>query len=493
MRTEPEPEPSRWRKRAFGVLIFFAVIHGLVSFPNHHQFRTYALDLGLYTHALWHYAHGSMPDCSLFLDADQLLLADHFDLYLPLFSPLIYVFGTWTLLVVQWLAVLLGAWGVRRLALACGAEEPIALMGMCVMLLFFGVFAAMAFDYHSNVVAAMLLPWFMLALRKGKVVRGAFLFFLLLISKENLGFWIGPIALLLATDRGVGRKVRLPAAIMGVVGIVWSAIIVGLVMPALASDQSFAHFDYGILGASVADAPSALVAKPWELLRALFVDHVGVQDGTGIKLEFWLMLFVAGGWSLVLQPRLGLMALPIMVQKMWHDDPGKWSVIAHYGIELAPLVGVATALALARIRGATMRWLPWGVLVLSLACTIRFMDRTVAYHDRSRIRIYQERHYVKGYEVRAVHRALEAIPLEAIVSAQSPAVPHLALRRTVYQFPIVREAEYLVFLPAESPYPLDAMTYSETLRVLRGDPGWEIFRETDGCVVLKLVEDSNSR
>jgi uncharacterized membrane protein len=492
MRSEPEPNPSRWRKRAFGVLILFAVIHGLVSFPNHHQFRTYALDLGLYTHALWHYAHGSMPDCSLFLDDDQLLLADHFDLYLPLFSPLIHVFGTWTLLVVQWLAVLLGAWGVRRLALAYGAEEPIALLGMCMMLLFFGVFAAMAFDYHSNVVAAMLLPWFMLALRNGRIIRSAILFLLMLIAKENLGFWLGPLALLLATDSRFRWSIRWSAAVMGVAGILWSMIVVGWVMPVLASNQSFAHFDYAILGSSVADAPSALVKRPWELLRALFIDHVGVQNGTAVKLEFWLMLVVAGGWSLVLQPRWALMALPIMVQKMWHDDPGKWSVIAHYGVELAPLVGIATALALARIRGAAMRWLPWCVLVLSLACTIRFMDRTVAYHDRSRIRIYQERHYVKGYDVRAVHRALDAIPLDAVVSAQSPAVPHLALRPTVYQFPIVHEAEYLVFLPTESPYPLDAMTYSETLRVLRGDPGWEIFRVSDGCVVLKRVEAGNT-
>jgi len=477
----------KWHRRSIWVLLFFGLVLGLVSFPNHHQFRTYALDLGLYTHALWHYAHGSVADCALFLENEQSVLADHFDLYLPLLSPLVHVTGTWTLLLVQWFSVLFGAWGVRRLALASGLSPSAAFVGMLTMLLFFGVFGAMAFDYHSNVVAAMLLPWFLLALRLNSLKLSLLLFLLMLVGKETMGFWIGPIALLIATDSTLNRSQRALAGVLGVVGIGWSALIIGWVMPAHASDGAFAHFDYGILGKSAADVPSALLTRPLELFQALFADHINVDKGTAIKQEYWLMLMGAGGWALLMQWRLGLMALPIIAQKMWHDDPGKWSVIAHYGVELAPLVGIAVAQVVGGMRKRPARMIGWFAVVLSLSWTIRFMDRTIAYHDRSRIRIYQAQHYFKEYDVRAVKEALQMIPPDVAVSAQSPAVPHLALRDRVYQFPIVRDAQYLVFLPQESPYPLDAEAYADALAAYRSASDWDLVRETDGCIILKRV------
>ena len=79
----------------------FAVLYTLISFLNHYLFRTYALDLGLYTQALDVYMSGNMPTTSMFQEDYKVLLADHFDFYLPLFSPLKFIFGTYTLLVVQ--------------------------------------------------------------------------------------------------------------------------------------------------------------------------------------------------------------------------------------------------------------------------------------------------------------------------------------------------------------------------------------------------------
>lgn len=478
----------KWRRRSLWVLLFFGLVHGLVSFPNHHQFRTYALDLGLYTHALWQYAHGSLADCALFLEVDQPLFADHFDLYLPLLSPWVFITGSWTLLIVQWLAVLFGAWGVRRLALAMGATEPAAFTGMLVMLLFFGVLGAMAFDYHSNVLAAMLLPWFMLMLRTGRSMMAALFFVVMLVGKESIGLWLGPAAIILASDPSLTRRQRWLGAALGVIGIAWSVAVIGWMMPALSAKGQFAHFDYRILGASVTDAPAALTTRPLELFMALFTDANGAKDGTAVKLEFWLMLLAAGGWALVPQWRYGLMALPLIAQKMWHDEPGKWSVIAHYGVELAPLVGIGVALVLQCMSMGLGRIVTWVSVALSLASAVRFMDRTVAYHDRSRIRIYQEQHYVKGYDVAAVKHALATIPPEAVVSAQSPAVPHLALRERIYQYPIVRDAEYLVFLPSEGAYPLDARSLNDSIDALRKDSLWELYIETDGSVLFKRSE-----
>lgn len=467
------PVPWYARKNAlWAVLALFTVLYGLISFPNHLLFRTYALDLGLYTHALWHYANGNVHDSSLFMEHAQPVLADHFDLYLPLLSPLVYVFGTWTLLLVQWASMLLGAWGVRRLLLVMGMPQGIALLGMVLFLAFFGMFAAVSFDYHSNVVATMVLPWFLIALWRQQHLRAVILFVLMLIAKENLGIWLGIAVLVLATMPELSRPTRRLSLALGLIGISWSMLVIGVLMPALSNSQDYAHFDYGILGRSLPDIPGAFLERPGTILSALFIDHRGLPNGTAIKLEFWWMMLLAGGWAFLLSPRWGLMALPLLAQKMLHDEPGKWSVVAQYGVEFAPLIAIAAAVTLSRFPQCARSWLATGALVASFGCLVRFMDNTVAYQDRSRIRFYQKEHYTKPYNFKETYKALERIPPDAIVSAQSPLVPHLALREAIHQYPIIGEASFIALLPGESPYPLDTLGYQRRLQELDTSQVW---------------------
>ncbi|MCC7317875.1 MAG: DUF2079 domain-containing protein, partial [Bacteroidales bacterium] len=79
----------------------FALLYALVSLVNHYFFRTYALDLGLYNHAAFKYTHFQLADSLMIKEYSEPMLGGHFDLYLILFSPFIYVFGSYTLLIVQ--------------------------------------------------------------------------------------------------------------------------------------------------------------------------------------------------------------------------------------------------------------------------------------------------------------------------------------------------------------------------------------------------------
>ncbi|MFA9220837.1 MAG: DUF2079 domain-containing protein, partial [Sediminibacterium sp.] len=141
---------------------FAFVLFGIVSFTNHIFFRTYALDLGLYTNALYDYAHFRFADTSLFLPESKNLLADHFDLYLMLFSPLSWIFKSYTLLFVQCVAVITGGFGVYFLLNENEESRPFRIWGMVIFYLFFGTIAALAYDYHSNVISAMAIPFFFL-------------------------------------------------------------------------------------------------------------------------------------------------------------------------------------------------------------------------------------------------------------------------------------------------------------------------------------------
>ena len=87
------------------------------------------------------------------------VLCDHFDLYLLLLSPLVYVFGSYTLLVIQIASILLGGWGVYKLIGLYTDDEWIPIFACAVFFVSFGIIHALSFDYHSNVLATMMLPW----------------------------------------------------------------------------------------------------------------------------------------------------------------------------------------------------------------------------------------------------------------------------------------------------------------------------------------------
>lgn len=480
------PMASKNIRGALVLVTFYALLYLLVWVPNHLLFRTYALDLGLYTHALWSYSHGHLADSALFQAVPQPLLADHFDLYLPVLSPLVFVFGTWTLQLVQWAALLVGAWGLRAFLLAIGVRPAPATAAMAMMLSFFGMFAAVAFDYHSNAVGAMLFPWVLLALVRQRPWHAAFLFAALLAAKENMGLWAGPAALLLWRAPWLHTGMQRTAVVLGILGLAWPLVIIGEVMPALSMGNNYDHFDYAVLGGHLRNAPLAVLRHPVNVLSALFVDHVGVKDGTAMKLEFWWMLLAAGGWAFFACPRWGLMAIPLLLQKMLNDDPWKWGVSAQYGVEFAPLVGVAVGLAFSRLRGGQPP--AWVLLIAagaSMGVLVRFMDSTATFQDRSRIRFYQESHYTTGLDWRAARSVVSSLPREASVSAQSPAVPQLALRDSLYQFPIIGHARFILLLPGESPYPLDPTAYRHRRDSLLDAPAWEVQVNTPSLILFK--------
>lgn len=185
LKTGIRKEPFLWM-----ALIAATFMFALISLVNHYCFRTYALDLGLYTNALYDYAHFSGNDSSVFKETTENILADHFDLYLPLFSPLIYLFGTYTLLIVQIVFILIGATGIYRLIEHRFPDSGLKNYALTYFLVFFGIYSALAFDYHSNVVASMLVPWLFLAVDKRQLLKAALLALAILIGKENLSLWM---------------------------------------------------------------------------------------------------------------------------------------------------------------------------------------------------------------------------------------------------------------------------------------------------------------
>lgn len=478
---------SHLRKESFlwTALLLAAVIYGLISLVNHYCFRTYTLDLGAYTNALYDYAHFSWNDSTTFKETPENLLADHFDLYLPLFSPLVYLFGSYTLLIVQLVAVLFGALGVYRYMEFRFPDSNLKRYALLYFLLFFGIFAAFSFDYHSNVVATMIVPWLFLAFERKQFWRIILLSILFLVAKENMALWLVFLGLGWGYLYRKDRRMRYLA--LGIAGfsVMYFVLITGVVMPALSVAGKYPHFHYSVLGQNGGQAIKHLIAHPLDSLRVLFVNHTSFPQNDFVKAEFWIVLMVSGVFCLR-KPVYLLMLVPVIAQKLFHDNVAMWGINQHYAIELAPVLAIGTFESIVTIR--SFRWkriASVAAVMLSLFCAVRVMDNTIAYAEKARIRVYKEAHYNREFSITEAYTVLNSIPDDVPVSAQSAFVPHLSLRPSVYQFPIVRDAEYILLSPVENPYPLQPEDFIQKKDSLLNSSDWRIVINRKSFLLLK--------
>ena len=107
--------------------------------------------------------------------------------------------------------------------------------------------------------------------------------------------------------------------------------------------------------------------------------------------------------------------------------------------------------------------------------------------NKSRIRIYQHSHYSRDYDVKKVYEQMARIPEDAVVSAESPFLPHLAYRDRIYQFPTIKDARYIIYSQKEYSYPLEKNVFDSLTKTLETSGNWQILYKDVNVTLLKKV------
>jgi uncharacterized membrane protein len=475
----------------FILLAVFGIIYALISLVNHYYFRTYALDLGLYTNALYKYAHFQAADSTMIKKINESLLGDHFDIYLVIFSPLVYLFGTYTLLIIQVAAILLGGTGIYKyFRFTVPGNDLIPLAAAISFFSFFGIYSALAFDYHSNVVAAMLVPWFFLFFRKKNLLVSSILVALILVAKENMALWMIFICFGMLIEYRKDRRARLFLGGYAVFSLVYFLVILQVVMPWINISGKYNGFSYAILGQTPMEALQNIILHPVDSFRTLFLNTNSVPYGNYVKTELHVVVLLSGLYLLILKPRYLIMLIPIYFQKMFHDSILMWSIADQYSIEFAPILAIGMFSAIAEFKNPKIeRVLCLIAFIGILFSTIHVMDRTVIYTNKSKVRFYTAGHYRRSFDVKSVYNQLDKLPPDAAVSALSPLVPHLALRDHIYQFPNIRDAEYIVYTVKEDKYPMNEASFTQLIEKLKSEGEWEEWSKNDEVVVLRKMKN----
>ena len=469
----------------------FAVIYASITFVNHYLFRTAALDYGMFTHALWDYAHFRSHDTTLLIDSPPTpFLSIHFSLLPMLISPLYWAFGSYTLLIVQWLAILAGGWGIYAYVRHRTSIDWLPLLMMLHFFLLWGIYSALAFDYHDNVVAAMLVPWLLHFFERKRWAPAMLFLVLLLVSKENMALWAVFILLGLLVKHFLSRQIRWMSLATAVLSIGFFLFVTQVWMPSLeATQRGFTQMNrYEHFGDSYGSIITNLLTQPRLIYEALFMNITGDTTFDGIKTELYLVLLFSGAWALLVRPWYLLMAVPIFAQKLLANDPTFWGINYQYSIEFAPLLCLAVfeTILLLKKRKNRQR-LALAVLALTFLTTgSTLINRKSKWYQEDLAQFFNPAHYRSLYNLEQFRQALKLIPDEVPVSANTYLTPRLVNRELLYHYPVMGEAEYVaVVKPREPMWALIAEQYKKQTEELYASPDFEIIYEDDQLVIFR--------
>ncbi|MES2779098.1 MAG: DUF2079 domain-containing protein [Bacteroidota bacterium] len=474
-----------------GIIFFFFLIYASISIVNHYLFRTAAYDLGIYNNAIYSYAHFSMNYTPIQHPEVHHILSDHFEPVLFLFSPLYWIFGTYTLLWVQILLIIAGGIGMMKFVRVYTQNEKLAVFALAHFYTIWGIYSALAFDFHNNITAAMMVPWLMYYFHQRKW-KGAILFFvLMLISKENMALYASFVALGLALFYWKEKVSRNMGLMLFGVGIMYFVVMVQWVIPSFVTgEQKYIYTKmYAALGNTKGEIIQTLLTRPLYLMQLIFQNHLGDAQYDGIKAELHYMILISGGILMLYRPAFIVMLIPIYAQKLFISDYTRWGINYHYSIEFVPIICTASFVAIAAIKKEKWQLVAAGIVVAaSLFANIQKMDRRVSlWYNREHIRFYQKGHYQQSFDVKAMHHHIQTvIPAKAKVSASSPLCPHLAMRETIYQYPYVNDADYIALMPSCSGYPLRPEELAQHVLDLKSDTTKTVVFDDGELVVFKV-------
>ena len=472
----------------FFIHLFFFILFGLVSILNHFYFRTFGLDYGIANQALYQYAHGNSAICSQLLGTQETpYLALHISLWVPLLSPFYWVFGSYTLLLFQNLALVFGAIGITKMAQESKLDSTLIHVILIQFYTGFTIYAALAFDYHDNVIGACFLPWLFFFYKKNKFGLSLICFFAMLISKENMALFAAFSAMALGLLNKEKGKVNVAFSFgLILIAFSWFFLAGTIWMPSLNPNGSFDQISrYSHLGKSLKDIILYIFLHPIDMLKMFFFSHVQPDSYEIVKQEFLWVLLLSGGFLCFLRPAYLLMALPILAQKLWNKELAFWGMSFHYQIELAFVVSMVFIAVLTSLNN---KWVKLTMasftMILTSLVTYAYMQNRQADFKPEKENLFSKSHYEAPFNSQLVASKISQIPTSAHVCAQSNLMPHLANRNHLFHFPYIKDATYLLVLqPNFNSYPLSVDAGNLLVDSIRHSPFW---KEDSSALPLRI-------
>ena len=458
-------------------ILIYATIYSSISLVNHYNFRTHAHDLGIETNTCWDYAHFRVNDCMMMQPQFKNVLSDHFSLLHMIYAPLVFVFGTYTLLLIQIVVILLAGFGIYKYFSFKSGDHWLGILAAIHFYSIFGIFTAIAFDFHNNVIGAMLVPWFFYFFEKDKRKTAALFFILLMCAKENMALWSFFIALGLLTVNFKNKSRRYFLMSLATLAITYFIVVMKYIMPSLANEgRDYLHFTYNALGNNFGEAVVNIFKHPIKTFSLLFENQDNDPFQNMYKSELHFIVLISGGIIFLYRPEFLIMVLPIYAQKLFSDYGIMWGLAYHYSIEFVPILCIALFSWIMNFekKNTQYKFAALGIFMTMAATAYTIKSAISIPWMKDHIQINTKAHFKRDWNIQDVYDLMKLIPPNANVSAANEIASHLSLRDYIYLFPTIGNAEYIILLNDDSAYPLSPEQNKIEIDKLLVNPEWNL-------------------
>ena len=430
-------------------------------------------DLGNMVQAVWWTAHGHPLQMTNLHGQQISRLAAHVDPILAVYGPLWWIWPSPDLLLVtQALAVATGAWPVFQLARKHLASSRSALGFALVYLLYPATGWLTLNEFHPVALATPLLLFAFWYLDNDRLLPFALCSIAAAACKEEIALVVAGFGVWYA----VSRRRRLAGGTIAVLGVAWSAIAIGVILPHFhTAGESDFYGRYSEIGGSVAGIVKTTFTDPGRIFDAAFSNR---------DLRYMLELVAPLAGLCLLAPVVLIAALPELAINLLSATTTQTSIHFHYTAGLIPPLVIAAVFGAKRLN----RWaIPVAFLVVSAALVGNYRLGPIP----------GWRHVPGGETFQATAarvtehdeiaaRALRLIPRSAVVSATNTLGAHLSARRRVLSFPFIQDATWIA---ADETQPGYADRYAPLptaiqLSALRRNPDWRLVFEQDGVLIF---------
>ena len=443
----PGGAPSAWRDgvtwliagAVFGAYLALSLFRLLTLSPM-------SWDLGIYTEYVKRYADLSAPVVDV-RGAGFNLLGDHFQPIVALIAPFFrLVPSPATLLVAQALLTAVSVFPVVGAGLAL--LGPGRGKGRAVGLAYgfsWGLQQMVDSDFHEIAFAVPLLAFSLSSLVRGRWRSCAAWALPLVFVKEDQGFTVAAIGLLVAVSgwRAASASRVYGGAFLAAWGLAWSLLAITVIIPHFNPGHHYYYWkDGGAVGLGGHFSLPGLLAQPFQ--------------GWAAKLQTSALLLLPTAFTALGSP-VALVALPSIVLRFFSTNSAYWGTVWHYNATVMPILFLAAIEVLGRwrrtapgrgfrgqARALAVRHGP--AMMVTAACVLGFQ---FSLSDLGHGATYQ-----MGPRVSAARAAMARVPSGATVQATLDLLAPLAARTDTFWIgnPGNPATRYLVFDAGDSGY-----------------------------------------
>jgi uncharacterized membrane protein len=399
-------------------VVVYCVTFCHLTFSLYDRFGMMAFDFGIFHQAVWLMANGETPFVTL---RGTHILGDHFSVILYLIAPVYALIPhPKTLLVLQTVALALGAFPVYGLARRVNLTPPLALLFAFAYLLYPPLQWSNTYEFHPDIFATPLLltALYCLVARRwwGYIVA----LVLTALTKESVGITIACIGVLMwRTDRRIaGATVALGIA---------SLVIALLTVRQFNEGQPSPYWWlYSRWGDNPQEIVVNLISKPHQPLSSLLQSWQ----------YFWLLLSPLCCLSLLATPRL-FPALPVVLSNLLTSRPFMHGVEEHYTALITPFIFWAAIEGCAKVyRWSQERFPDFADYIrLAVAINLALWSLGTTMTGPLFCDLTEKRGGLPVVIAQDTRKTLSVIPPDASVSAQFALGSQLSGRRTIYLQP----------------------------------------------------------